>query len=69
MGGCLAFIGLFLLSIVICAVVGGFIFGGLVYLSWTYLLMGLVGGPALPFWIFFLVGFLLALLGNRGGRD
>ena len=67
-GGCLVVLLSLLLSLVLTAVIGA-ILGGLVWALWTYVIMGLVGGPAIAYWIFFVVCWAIVFLCNSGRKS
>ena len=67
-GGCLVVILSLLLSLVLTAAIGA-LFGLLTWVLWTYVIMGLVGGPAIAYWIFFLVCWAIVFLCNSGRKS
>lgn len=64
-GGCLMVLISLLLSFVISAAVGALV-ALVVWALWTYLIMGLVGGPLIAYWIFFLVCWGIVFVCNLG---
>lgn len=64
-GGCLVVIISLLLSLVMTAVIGAIV-GVIAWAIWTFAIMGLVGGPAIAYWIFFLVCWAIVFLCSAG---
>lgn len=66
-GGCLMVLISLFLSFIVSAAVGALV-ALCVWALWTYLIMGLVGGPLIAYWIFFLVCWGIVFVCNLGRR-